>query len=131
MTEFFIPSTAALPPAVFIPAFLGIMVLAGLVASFAGFGGNLVSVPLLAWLCGDIWTAVTLMLVIGGAQNVALAVSARRGVRWRVLWKTVFWSALGIVPGMLCVQWLPRRAVLVCMGCVVALGGVMGLQAQR
>jgi uncharacterized membrane protein YfcA len=121
-----IPSTATVPLIWYVLLVAVIVIVSCTVASLAGFGGNLLALPFLTWVCGDLWLAVVALLLLGTIQSVLMAITARRHVQWRPLSALVGWSVAGLPIGMLLAIHLPMQPAMLLMGLVIALGGMVG-----
>ncbi len=121
-----LPSSAVLSPAAFVAAVALIMLLSCAVAALAGFGGNLLAIPPLAAVCGDLWPAVVLVLLIGTLQSLVMAAGNARAVRWRALGALAGWSALGVPLGRALTHWLPQQPLELAMGLVILVGAAAG-----
>jgi hypothetical protein len=104
------------------------MIVAGsnLIAALAGFGGNLLALPFLAWITGDLKLSVILVLLLGTGQAVIMAAANSRHVQLKPLAGLAGWSALGIPAGLLLAARLPQQAMLLGLGLVVLAGGIAG-----
>jgi hypothetical protein len=121
-----IPPAAVAGTVPFLLLVAAIVLVSCAVAALAGFGGNLLALPFLAWVCGDLWLAVVLLLLLGMTQSLVMATATLRHVRWRPLAELAAWSAIGIPVGLLCVSRLPQRPLMILMGLVILAGGLAG-----
>ncbi|MBI5832582.1 MAG: sulfite exporter TauE/SafE family protein [Armatimonadetes bacterium] len=126
MSSLALPASAAVGPTAFVLWVALIMTTACGIAALAGFGGNLLALPFVAWVCGDLWPAVVLVLLIGTLQSLAMAAANVRAVRWRSLGALVAWSAAGLPLGLALTHWLPQRPLMLLMGLVILVGAVAG-----
>lgn len=127
-----LPPDAVAGPAAFV-AWVAVIVTASCsIAALAGFGGNLLALPPLAWVCGDLRPAVVLVLLIGTCQSLIMATANRRAVRWPALARLVGWSLAGLPLGWALSRSLPERPLMLLMGLVILVGAVAGhLQTAR
>lgn len=126
-----IPSTTLLGAAPFLVLFAAIILSSSIVSSLAGFGGGVLALPFVVWVCGDLWLAVIVLLLLGTVQCGLMAILNIRHVQWRRLGALAGWSALGIPAGLLLATRLPRQPVMIAMGLVILAGGVAGFSTVR
>lgn len=97
------------------------------VGSLAGYGGNMLVLPGLAWLMGDVQAAVFTVLILGSVQAVHVALINLRHVDWPVLGSMVVWAGLGVPLGVAAARYLPERPLLAGLGVVIAASGLWRL----
>jgi len=133
MFDIVVPSTAALQGWHFWLVLVCIVLAAQTLGAMAGFGSNLLALPLLTWLCGEMHAPVRLMLMLGILQSSGMAITMRSCIHWRTVRRIVLCGIAGIIPGVLLANFLPLKPsqILVLMGIVIAAGGIMGFLTTR
>lgn len=100
------------------------VLVAQIVKGTTGFGAGLVCIPILSVL----WSpaeAIFLASVTDAVAGFFLWLEVRREVRWRLVLAVLAAMAPGLFLGLWLLEVLPRQAILVTMGAVVA---AMGMQ---
>jgi uncharacterized membrane protein YfcA len=115
---------------VLIPAALVILATHS-IGAITGYGSSLLALPLLAWVVGDLKTAVIVLLLVGSLQSYQLAFYTFRHVDWRELRRIIIWAGIGLPIGFACMHRLPEKPLLLTLGVVVILSGASRLMASH
>jgi uncharacterized membrane protein YfcA len=95
--------------------------------SFAAYGSSLLAMPFFMALTGDLHFSVSVLLSLGMVQAVVILRKNHRSIDWRKFLLICGGMVLGAPIGILLMDRLPRREILVLLGIVLVSSGVMGL----
>jgi len=95
--------------------------------SFAAYGSSLLAMPFFLALTGDLQFSVGVLLCLGSVQAAVILRKNHRSIDWRKLSSICGGMILGAPVGILLVDRLPRREILVLLGVVLVGSGLMGL----
>ncbi len=97
------------------------------VSAVTGYGSAMLSLPLVAWITGDLHTTVVALLIIGGVQACHVGCLNIRYVPWRETARMLAGASIGLPIGYACGRYLPQTPMLIAMGVILLVGGVSGL----
>jgi len=103
-----------------------IMLLAGFIQGFSGFGSVLLSLPLLA-LFLDVKTAIPLTALVGVLLTVLLLVPLWKDLEWRRIWPLLLGAFPGVPLGVYLLKALNGRIILVFLGLLLTGYALYGL----
>ena len=103
-----------------------IMLLAGFIQGFSGFGSVLLSLPLLA-LFMDVKTAIPLTALVGVLLTVLLLVPLRKELEWRRIWSLLLGALPGVLLGVYLLKSLNGRLILIFLGLLLTGYALYGL----
>lgn len=109
----------------------GIILVTHFISAITGYGSVLLALPLLAWLVGDLNTAVLALLVVGTLQAYHMMFLNARHVDWRELKRMLIWMGIGLPVGYACRHYLPQRPLLAALGVVLIASGLSRLLPGR
>jgi uncharacterized membrane protein YfcA len=95
--------------------------------SFAAYGSSLLAMPFFVALTGDLRFSVGVLLCLGWVQSVVILRTNFRHIDWRKLLLICGGMILGAPLGILLVDQLPRREILILLGIVLVGSGILGL----
>ncbi len=95
--------------------------------SFAAYGSSLLAMPFFMALTGDLHFSVGVLLSLGWVQSVVILRKNHRHINWRKLMLICGGMILGAPIGILLVDHLPRREILILLGIVLVGSGILGL----
>lgn len=105
----------------------GLLIFAShLVAGIAGFGNQIVALPLLAMLVG-LDAGKGTLVVLGTIMYTILTIRWHERINWRELLIVVGLAGAGLVIGMYVFKLLNPRAARMALGCFVLIVGIQGL----
>ena len=109
--------------------YLAVLLGANLLGSLAGFGGGMMSVPLLVQFMEpkEVIVASTMTCVL----NVIIALQNRRGILWKEFALILGGMCLGLPVGVLALTKLPVSLLKGALGVLMILVGAQGLWRQR
>lgn len=107
----------------------GVILLGTFVQGLTGFGLALISVPLLSLLL-DVKVAVPLAGLFGWIITFPLVYKMRRHVQWRTALVMVLGSLPGSWLGASLLKFMPARAILIAMGCVLVASSIYALRKK-
>lgn len=115
------PITFGLVAAMFVAAFT---------QAVTGFGSALVGMPLLAQIVG-VTVGAPLLAVVSLPMNLILLLSQRRGFDLRAVWRIAFAVLIAIPLGIVSIEKLSERIVLILLGVILVGYGLYALIVPR
>ena len=103
-----------------------IMLMAGFVQGFSGFGSVLLSLPLLA-LFMDVKTAIPLVAMMGVLLTVLLLIPLWKDLDWGRIWPLLLGAVPGVPLGAYILKSLNSRLILVFLGSILVCYSLYGL----
>ncbi len=103
-----------------------IMLMAGFIQGFSGFGSVLLSLPLLA-LFLDVKAAIPLTSMVGVVLTVLLLAPLWKDLEWRRIWPLFLGAAPGVLIGVYLLKRLNGQAILVFLGIILVIYSLYGL----
>jgi uncharacterized membrane protein YfcA len=101
------------------------------VGSFAAYGSSLLAMPFFMALTRDLHFSVGVLLILGSVQAAVILRKNHRFIDWKRLVKVSGAMILGAPIGILLMDRLPRREILILLGIVLVSLGSLGLVRQR
>lgn len=97
---------------------IAIMLTAGFIQGFSGFGSVLLSLPLLA-LFMDVKTAIPLTAMVGVILTVLLLVPLWKDLEWQRIWPLLIGAAPGVPLGVYILKSLNSQIILTFLGVIL------------
>ncbi|MEI7636514.1 MAG: sulfite exporter TauE/SafE family protein [Syntrophus sp. (in: bacteria)] len=101
-----------------LPYLIIIMLLAGFIQGFSGFGSVLLSLPLLA-LFMDVKTAIPLVAIMGVLLTILLLIPLWKELEWQRIWPLLAGAAPGIPLGVFMLKFMDGRFILTLLGLIL------------
>lgn len=101
-----------------LPYLIIIMLLAGFIQGFSGFGSVLLSLPLLA-LFLDIKTAIPLVALMGVMLTIFLLIPLWKDLEWSRIWPLLLGALPGVPIGIFILKSLNSRLLLTFLGLIL------------
>ncbi|MFA5181270.1 MAG: sulfite exporter TauE/SafE family protein [Syntrophales bacterium] len=109
-----------------LPYLIVIMLLAGFIQGFSGFGSVLLSLPLLA-LFMDVKTAIPLVAMMGVVLTILLLIPLWKELEWRRIWPLLAGAAPGVPLGVFMLKLMDGRLILTMLGVILVCYSLYGL----
>jgi len=101
-----------------LPYLVVIMLLAGFIQGFSGFGSVLLSLPLLA-LFMDVKTAIPLVAMVGVLLTILLLIPLRKELEWQRIWPLLAGAVPGVPLGVFMLKLMDGRLILTLLGLIL------------
>ncbi|MEZ5277162.1 MAG: sulfite exporter TauE/SafE family protein [Opitutaceae bacterium] len=118
------------PPLATLLLILLIVSVTHFLGSFAAYGSSLLAMPFFMAATGDLEFSIGVLMLMGGVQSAVILRHNSAFIDWRKLGLICGGMILGAPIGVLLVESLPRREILLVLGGVLILSGLLGLFHQ-
>lgn len=98
------------------------------IGAVTGYGSTLLALPVLAWLLGDVKTAMVTLLIAGTLQAYQVLFYCRKHVNWVELRRILLWAGIGLPIGYASMRFLPQKSLLLGLGTVLIASGASRLR---